>query len=160
MTDLCVKLATRLKLPTDAVHMTRLGLYASGYLVTPSNIGVVVKHPKVQESAHDYCDINRALLVRLMSDKEAMRYSIDNYVATVINRVSESCIMINELIVEGERVIVTTTDGERWRINMVTYNVTKYQNDAWIIQNKKTYTNKLMIDRVASILIQVGMFEV
>lgn len=160
MTDLCVKLATRLKLPTDSVHMTRLGLYASGYLATPSDIGIVIRHPKVQDYAHDYCDVNRALLVRLMSDKEAMRYSIEYYVAAVIDRSSKSRIKISELIVEGVRVIVTTTDGERWRINMVTYNVTKYQNDAWIIQNKKTYTNRLMIDRVASILIQVGMFEV
>ena len=160
MTDLCVKLATRLKLPTDSVHMTRLGLYASGYLVTPSNIGVVVKHPKVKELAYDYCDINRALLVRLMSDKEAMSYTIDAHVSTVIAKVSGSSISIRSLNVEGDRVIITTEDDARWRINTVTYNVTKYQDDGWIIQDTTMFNSKLAINRIASILVQVGMLEV
>ena len=134
--------------------MNSIGMYSNGVLAYPTVRGVHLKHTGKSDEFVD-CYITRGKLIRLMSDPVLMREEIRVQVKQILYAVTNQLHVDVKFKIEGERLIVITKNG-KYRINVLTHNVTILDDNRWIIIDTPEY----MYDRVSKLhgtLIQVGL---
>lgn len=156
MKDLMATVATALRMSLTSLKVTSRGLYSCGSIAYPTPAGVCVKRTKAD---NEYVDdlILRGQLVKLMTNPELMSSDIRFQATMILNHVTK----VNhnnanvKFKVDGERLMLISDLG-RYRINVVTLNVTKLINDKWIIINE----DNVIYDRITKLhatLIQVDL---
>lgn len=149
-----MSLAKELNMSTIGVRVNSIGLYSAGTQAYPTVRGVHIKYPNKPDVFVD-CLIARGKLMRLMSSPEMLREDIRVQATQILNAVTNNLHTDVKFKIEGERLIAITARG-RYRINVLTHNVTVLDDNRWIIIDTPEY----MYDRIAKLngtLIQVGL---
>ena len=154
MKDLMIALATELDMVSASLRVNSIGLYSSGTQAYPTPRGIHIKYPNKPDVFVD-CLIAKGKLMRLMSSPEMLREDIRVQATQILNTVTNQLHVDVKFKIEGERLIVITKNG-KYRINVLTHNVTILDDNRWVIIDTPEY----MYDRIAKLngtLIQVGL---
>lgn len=167
MEKLIADLLVSLTIPADAdVAVRPEGVYVEDafYAIAPNGVAVIDNN-RHDEGMVINNPIARAQIIRITTDKDMLLATCKGKIATIINfTIAPKGEKRNTFIaddirlkIEDDRVIIKTYRG-LYRINLVTYNVTKRMDSNWIIQVGDYEThNKILIDELHGILIQAGL---
>ena len=148
-------LLNELNLPTEDAIVLDNSIWTESGIVRPGEYDLILCH-RGERTPMRASSIQRSKLLAILTSPEEMAAPI-NYLATsIISQVIVIPYMeIDQPTISGNRVIVAHQD-DVYRINLVTFNVTKSINGEWIIQPPYKDQSK-DIDNLHSVLIQCNM---
>ena len=148
-------LLNELGLPTEDAAVLHNSIWTTKGIVRPGTSDLFLCHHG-ERTRMRASSMQRSKLLAILTSPEEMAEVI-NYLATSICQqvIGLSYMEIDQPTISGNRVIVVHQD-DVYRINLVTFNVTKFINGEWIIQPPYKDQSK-DIDNLHSVLIQCNM---